>query len=73
MLGRLSHIDRPPLRQIHAATVLIQLLPPDLATVARSGRRPDHTAAALIKPQLRRSTTTRAAVHSIDHNGIVVV
>jgi hypothetical protein len=37
VLGHLSCIDRPPLRQIHAAVLLIQLPPPDLAATARSG------------------------------------
>jgi hypothetical protein len=31
VLGRLSRIGRPPLRQIHAAALLIRLLPPDPA------------------------------------------
>jgi hypothetical protein len=44
VLGCLSRIGRPPLRQIHAAAVLIRLRPPDLAatpitpTLYRSGR-----------------------------------
>jgi hypothetical protein len=60
MLGRLSRISRPPLRQIHAA-------------VARSNHRPDHTAATLIRPQLHRSATVGAAVRSIDHNDVAAV
>jgi hypothetical protein len=53
--------------------VLIWLPPPDPTAGTRSGRRPDHTAAAPIKPQLRRSTTVGAAVHNIDHSDVTVV
>jgi hypothetical protein len=60
VLGRLSRIGRPPLCQIHAAAVLIRLLPPD-------------PLAAPITPQLRRSATTGAAFHSIDHSDVVAV
>jgi hypothetical protein len=73
VLERLSRIGRPPLCQIHAIAVLIRLLLPDLAAAARSDRRLDHTAAALIRPQLRQSTTAGAAVHSIDHNNVATV
>jgi hypothetical protein len=73
MLGRLSCIGRPPLHQIHAAAVLIRLPPPDPAAATRSDRHPDHTAAALIRSQLRRSATVGAAVRSIDHNDVAVV
>jgi hypothetical protein len=60
VLGRLSRIGRPPLRQIHAAVVLIRLSPLD-------------PTAALIRPQLHRSAIAGAAVHSIDHNDVVAV
>jgi hypothetical protein len=74
VLGRLSRIGRSPLRQIYADDVPIGLLPPDPAAVARPGRRrPDHTAATLIRLQLRRSATTGAAVRNIDHNDVAVV
>jgi hypothetical protein len=59
VLGCLSRIGRLPLCQIHAA--------------ARSDRRLDHTAATLIRPQLRRSATAGAAVRSINDNDIAVV
>jgi DNA-directed RNA polymerase subunit L len=52
--------------------MLIQLSSPD-PVIARSARRPDHTAAALIRPQLRRSATAEAAVYSIDHNDVAAV
>jgi hypothetical protein len=60
VLGRLSCIGRPPLRQIHAAALLIRLPPPD-------------PAAALIRPQLRQSATAGAVVCSIAHNDVVAV
>jgi hypothetical protein len=47
--------------------------PSDPAAAARSGHRPDHTTAAPIKPQLRRSATAGAAFHNIDHNDVTVV
>jgi hypothetical protein len=53
MLGRLSRIGRPPLRQIQAAT--------------QSDCHPDHTAVSPIRPQLCRSATTGATIRSIDH------
>jgi hypothetical protein len=34
---------------------------------------PDPTAAALIRPQLRRSTTAGAVVCSINHNDVVAI
>jgi hypothetical protein len=61
MLGCLSLIGRPPLRQIHTAAVLIRLPPPD------------YTVMAPIRPQLRRSATTEAAVRSIDHSDVAAV
>jgi hypothetical protein len=73
VLGCLSHIGRLSLRQIHAAAVLIRLPPSDLVAAARSGRRLDHIVAALIKSQLRRSTTAGAAVHSINHSDVATI
>jgi hypothetical protein len=54
VLGRLSRIGRPPLRQIHATVVLIRLSPP------RSHRcRTDQATAALIRHRRSRSPQHR--------------
>jgi hypothetical protein len=53
--------------------LLIRLPPLDPVAITRSGRRPDHTTAALIRLQLRRSATAGAAVRSIDYNDVVAI
>jgi hypothetical protein len=73
MLGCLSRIGRPPLRQIHADAVLIRPPPPPDPPAARSAHCLDHTTAAPIRPQLRRSATTGAAIHSINHSDVAAI